>query len=169
MDSTQPSLLLKRAENLLTSTGQPAFKGLESTDDDVPLSESPVSLRRSLNASIRRKFEVVKDAAGLGRSLTLGSRNAVGGSRAGRLGRHVRSFSDSRSESPFAKGEIFENTAVVESDVPVPMLLLQGTPMTKITERGRSNAVFRVDPDLGQIIWESRKHRISTQYFPFHS
>lgn len=165
MDSTQPSLLLRRAENILTSTGQvqPAFKELESVDCDVPLSESPVSLRRSLNASIKRKLGVVKDAAGLGRSLTLGSRKAVGSSRAEPPGRQVRSFSESCSESPFAKGEIFENsTAVVESDVPVPTLLLQGTPMTKVTERGQSNAVFRVDPDLGQIIWESKKHRIST-------
>jgi phosphatidylinositol phospholipase C, delta len=46
-------------------------------------------------------------------------------------------------------------------DVTVPQLLQQGTPMTKVSAKQRKRAVFRLDPDIGQIIWESKKHRIS--------
>jgi phosphatidylinositol phospholipase C delta len=45
-------------------------------------------------------------------------------------------------------------------DVTVPQLLQQGTPMTKVSAKERKRAVFRLDPDIGQIIWESKKHRI---------
>jgi phosphatidylinositol phospholipase C delta len=47
-------------------------------------------------------------------------------------------------------------------DVTVPQLLQHGTPMTKVSAKERKRAVFRLDPDIGQIIWESKKHRIST-------
>jgi phosphatidylinositol phospholipase C delta len=46
-------------------------------------------------------------------------------------------------------------------DVTVPQLLQQGTPMTKVSAKERKRAVFRLDPDIGQIIWETKKHRIS--------
>lgn len=50
-------------------------------------------------------------------------------------------------------------------DVTVPRLLQQGTPMTKVSAKERKRAVFRLDPDIGQIIWESKKHRISTRLY----
>jgi phosphatidylinositol phospholipase C delta len=52
-------------------------------------------------------------------------------------------------------------TETVVGDVTVPQLLQQGTPMTKVSAKDRKRAVFRLDPDIGQIIWESKKHRIS--------
>ena len=46
-------------------------------------------------------------------------------------------------------------------DLTVPDVLQRGTPMTKVSGRKQTSVVFRLDPDQGQIIWESKKHRIS--------
>ena len=49
----------------------------------------------------------------------------------------------------------------------VPALLIQGTPMTKYSEKqGPKNRVFRLDPDQGQILWPSRKSGISLYPLP---
>jgi hypothetical protein len=48
------------------------------------------------------------------------------------------------------------------ADVTVPAVLQMGTPMIKVSGGKQKNVVFRLDPDQGQIIWESKKHRIST-------
>ena len=37
--------------------------------------------------------------------------------------------------------------------------------MLKVSGRKQKNIVFRLDPDQGQIIWESKKHRISMSPF----
>ncbi|KAI0305117.1 1-phosphatidylinositol-4,5-bisphosphate phosphodiesterase 1 [Multifurca ochricompacta] len=46
------------------------------------------------------------------------------------------------------------------ADLTVPGLLQMGTPMIKVSGRKQTNVVFKLDPDQGQIIWESKKHRI---------
>ncbi|KDR75207.1 hypothetical protein GALMADRAFT_157070 [Galerina marginata CBS 339.88] len=58
-------------------------------------------------------------------------------------------------------------TAVVDlssspaiGNVRVPQLLQQGTPMTKVSLKKHKKFVFRLDADLGQIVWESKKHKI---------
>jgi len=48
------------------------------------------------------------------------------------------------------------------ADVIVPAVLQMGTPMIKVSNGKQKKVVFRLDPDQGQIIWESKKHRIST-------
>lgn len=48
------------------------------------------------------------------------------------------------------------------ADFVVPQILQQGTPMTKVSAKKQRRVVFRLDPDQGQIIWEGKKHRIST-------
>ena len=48
------------------------------------------------------------------------------------------------------------------ADVTVPALLQIGTLMIKVSGGKQKKVVFRLDPDQGQIIWESKKHRIST-------
>jgi hypothetical protein len=48
------------------------------------------------------------------------------------------------------------------ADVTVPAVLQMGTPMIKLSGGKQKKVVFRLDPDQGQIIWESKKHRIST-------
>ncbi|CAA7263434.1 unnamed protein product [Cyclocybe aegerita] len=57
-------------------------------------------------------------------------------------------------------------TATLESGSPaignirVPQLLQLGTPMTKVSAKKHQKFVFRLDADLGQIVWESKKHKI---------
>lgn len=51
------------------------------------------------------------------------------------------------------------------ADVTVPLVLQRGTPMIKVSGKKQKNVVFRLDPDRGQIIWESKKHRISMSLF----
>lgn len=50
------------------------------------------------------------------------------------------------------------------TDVTVPDLLQKGTPMIKVSGRKQKNVVVRLDHDQGQIIWESKKHRISASF-----
>ena len=53
---------------------------------------------------------------------------------------------------------------VSTADVTVPPVLQIGTPMIKVSSGKQKNVVFRLDPDQGQIIWESKKLRISTSF-----
>ncbi|KAH0840350.1 PLC-like phosphodiesterase [Lanmaoa asiatica] len=46
------------------------------------------------------------------------------------------------------------------ADVPVPALLQQGVPMTKVSAKSQKSYLFRLDADQGQIIWESKRLRI---------
>ena len=52
------------------------------------------------------------------------------------------------------------------SNVTVPQLLRRGTPMTKVSSNKRKTFVFRLEVDLGQIIWESKQQKISKHFFP---
>lgn len=54
------------------------------------------------------------------------------------------------------------------ADVTVPAVLQMGTPMIKVSGRKQKKVVFRLDPDQGQIIWESKKHRISRSLLLTH-
>ena len=49
-----------------------------------------------------------------------------------------------------------KNGTVIDGavDVPVPPLLREGTQMTKVTNKKRKKVMVRLDPDMGQIIWE---------------
>jgi len=42
-------------------------------------------------------------------------------------------------------------------EVKVPALLLQGTPLLKVSAKKAQTRVFRLDPDQGQILWPSKK------------
>lgn len=46
-------------------------------------------------------------------------------------------------------------------DIKVPALLQQGTPMLKVSAKKIKSRVFRLDADLGQIQWESKKSGVS--------
>ena len=58
------------------------------------------------------------------------------------------------------------STANTRADVPVPPLLREGTQMTKVTSKKRKKVFVRLDPDIGQIIWEvmqpAGRQRLST-------
>ena len=51
------------------------------------------------------------------------------------------------------------------AEVPVPALLQQGVAMTKVSAKSQKSYLFRLDADQGQIIWESKKLRISRCIF----
>lgn len=47
------------------------------------------------------------------------------------------------------------------SEVPIPSLLLNGVPMLKVSAKKQKRYFFRLDPDEGQILYLSKKQRIS--------
>lgn len=47
------------------------------------------------------------------------------------------------------------------SEVPIPSLLLNGVPMVKVSAKKQKRYFFRLDPDEGQILYLSKKQRIS--------
>ena len=49
-------------------------------------------------------------------------------------------------------------------DVKVPLILQEGTPMTKVSAKKQKTVIFRIDPDEGYILWESKKSGVS-EYF----
>ena len=53
------------------------------------------------------------------------------------------------------------DTSPAVGDIRVPLLLQQGTPMTKVSLKKHKKFVFRLDADLGQIVWESKQLKIS--------
>ena len=64
-----------------------------------------------------------------------------------------------------------EESSVVaqESDAldgTIPKDLLEGTLMLKVSAKKQKRYVFKLDPDQGQIIWQSKKLRISTRHSP---
>ena len=58
-----------------------------------------------------------------------------------------------------------ENGKSGVAEVPVPALLQQGVPMTKVSAKTQKSYLFKLDADQGQIIWESKKLRISMCFF----
>lgn len=83
-------------------------------------------------------------------------------------GLHKRALSDvaegSMIMSPTEQREAPETEAKSGADVVVPHLLQMGTPMTKVSAKKHKKAVFRLDADLGQIVWESKQQKISECY-----
>ncbi|KAH8112886.1 PLC-like phosphodiesterase [Phellopilus nigrolimitatus] len=207
---------LRRAGNLLTSTGEPSIPALHAVlsrpsgsgsasggsgssiggggDSDVAGERVGVNdhtsrpRRRSdnLGASLRRKLSEVKNSGlALRRSLSNAS-----GATSGRRANHARSKSESlsRSKGLAASPEQLDtrrsktfNTPSLSSgiceaspfdrdsdpeasmdgdDVKVPLLLQQGTPMTKVSAKKKKTVTFRIDPDQGYILWESKKSGI---------
>ena len=49
-------------------------------------------------------------------------------------------------------------------DVKVPLILQEGTPMTKVSAKKQKTVILRIDPDEGYILWESKKSGVS-EYF----
>nr|AVM41526.1 phospholipase C [Ganoderma lucidum] len=46
-----------------------------------------------------------------------------------------------------------------DGDAAVPQILQQGIPMLKVSAKKQKRYVFKLDPDQGQIVWESKKFR----------
>ncbi|KAG6831909.1 hypothetical protein H0H87_003407 [Tephrocybe sp. NHM501043] len=218
-DASTSRRMLRRAGNLLTSTGQPVHKELsDSPSTDTTLVN--IAQKVKLSTSIKRKF---KEATLLGRSKSVKEKEKQG-KLSGELEtktrpRHARSMSTtamittptstptmasvlhSTTLPPLpTTGEAAETatttvdsttttTAAVASMAPlsgasasrrfstpvlslptrsmddggeltVPKLLQQGTSMTKVSSKKNRRSIFRLDPDIGQIIWEGKQQRI---------
>jgi hypothetical protein len=109
----EPGHMLRRRPNLMT---------------DTPDQPQPLSPRRRLGASIRRRF--------------------------GRLG---------RSKSPGARsGEGTPRSSHSSAEDTVPKALQDGIFLTKISTKKQQKLLFRLDPDRGQLIWESKVKKYST-------
>ena len=55
------------------------------------------------------------------------------------------------------------------ADFAVPPLIKVGTPMMKVSAKKQKKYMFRLDSDQGQIVWESKRLRISAFFQCFHS
>jgi phosphatidylinositol phospholipase C delta len=51
----------------------------------------------------------------------------------------------------------------------VPLLLQHGTQVTKISEKSQKKIILRIDPEEGQILYDSRKHGLGACVQPLHS
>ncbi|KAG5634346.1 hypothetical protein DXG03_005966, partial [Asterophora parasitica] len=113
--------------------------GFGDTTDRVAV-DAPASLGSTLSASIKRKIQGVKDATRIGSSM---------------YPERQGSTPITSPASPPAADSDDDG-----ADVTVPQVLKEGTLMTKVSAKKHKRAVFRLDPDIGQIIWEGKKHRI---------
>jgi phosphatidylinositol phospholipase C, delta len=186
----RPKWILQRASNVLTSNGNPvaAFTEVFMEREDSPLENNVGSSlsRNSLGASIKRKLQGAKDIP-LVRSISLRS-PASSGQQARR---QIRAFSSDSSAtrpqlvypksfgisyappaqptealvlSPKPPQPPFVPRKSSMADVVVPQILQKGVPMTKVSATRQKTFVFQLDPDQGQIVWESKKRKISERY-----
>ncbi|KAH0589685.1 hypothetical protein H2248_005408 [Termitomyces sp. 'cryptogamus'] len=204
-DTSTSRRMLRRAGNLLTSTGQLVNKEFSGSTSSTNTTLKDVTRTVKLSASIRRKL---KEATSLGCSKSVKAKESkvmVVEEKA--PSRHVRSQSTATMAIPTstpiaAAPKLLQSTAlppssttpttkagdpstgssgantifassrrlsvhslptkpmVREGDVTVPRLLQEGTPMTKVSSKKRRSSVFRLDPNIGQIIWEGKQQRI---------
>lgn len=65
-------------------------------------------------------------------------------------------------EAPLPLSAIEEkHMSTCPDDVKVPLLLQVGIPMLKVSEKNVKTRTFRIDPDQGLILWDSKKSGIS--------
>ena len=53
-----------------------------------------------------------------------------------------------------------------QQDYTIPQVLQRGTPVMKVSSKKHKSIILRLDPDLGQVIWESKQNHIS-MFFGF--
>ena len=177
-DPNEPSALMQ-------DPSQPLLMNNNGLANDPP----PTSIRRK-GFSFKRKLQNFKDHSKLlGRtssSVTIGHRlhsKSLSDLSTIRAPIYVHSTSEPTSKrhsaqlpinvlSNLSQGVSVQNVAEASEsisistspavgDIRVPLLLQQGTPMTKVSLKKHKKFVFRLDADLGQIVWESKRHKIS--------
>jgi phosphatidylinositol phospholipase C, delta len=154
MQESSPSV--GRPDNLLNNSDHP-----------------PSSIRHTgLGHSFKRKLQNFKD---LGRSKSTGHRphskslSDIGTTFTTPIHAHFTSERTTTTKQPAlnAPAETVQNalastsTSPAVGDIRVPLLLQEGTPMTKVSLKKHKKFVFRLDADLGQVVWESKQHKIS--------
>lgn len=182
-----PNRSLRRAGNILSPDGKLtkdfASFGYGSGDSSEASSPTRLSFARTngLGATIKRRLEDFRVQSRIGRSKSLSDAPA-GGSQStqnkhrphsliltthpSRPGRLSCSISAAISEAmpaqcaPAVPPSAIAGETVI-GNVMVPQLLQQGTPMTKVSPKTHKKVVFRLDADLGQMVWESKQQKIS--------
>lgn len=191
-----PRVILHRAANLLTSNGQPILAVQEEVFGQGHTHHRKLS-EGSIGASIKRSLSTVKNVPrglGLTRSNstsaphvkptpTKGHRRANSEHLLSRpvfhssLGFTPADMDDVRSKHlpdrqthPLREEHVPQPAPDSSSDeVKVPVLLLHGTPLLKVSAKKVQTRVFKLDPDQGQILWESKKSGVSAYPCPFPS
>ena len=173
------------------ATASPSDSEVFIMDRDESTSESSVVITASssngFGASIKRKLQGAKEMR-LVRSISL--RPSTSGSDSTQRRRHTRAFStDSsttrpqlvhttspqsinnpssdhfpRAQSPKPSQPQPPPKKLSMADVVVPPLLQKGVPMTKVSASRQKTYVFQLDPDQGQIHWESKKPKFSARH-----
>jgi len=75
-------------------------------------------------------------------------------------------MSDDASHKSVAESN---GTITVAHDVDVPIELQTGVILTKVSAKESKKVTVRIDPDLGQIFYQSRRATISESLSPFHA
>lgn len=75
-------------------------------------------------------------------------------------------MSDNASHEPAAESNGF---TAVPHDVHVPVDLQTGVTVTKVSAKENKKVIVRIDADLGQIFYQSRRTRISKPLPLFHA
>jgi phosphatidylinositol phospholipase C delta len=182
-------LRLQRAKSLLTSTGIPTLATLQfvvpdpssdgemashtkdSDDGNGKLRDSMMGFLKAKTAPIVKSF-----------------RSRSQDTRRNRKDDRSPPLSDSRSTPSTVSSSAEQSTVALQVAVPnlpgatssdatppiqrkssmaegtVPLLLREGVHMTKISLGKQKSYIFKLDPDQGQIIWQSKKLRISSYF-----
>ena len=177
---------LRRTSDLLSSKGKPLV-------DLSQAASSPSNTAMALQAEkkpIRLSTEAMGNALGtFKRRLSIGrakpKRASVAldtfGSAPQPLQQYHASSEQSLSTPPAAAGEALptgeaplplsaieeKHMSTCPDDVKVPVLLQVGIPMLKVSEKNVKTRAFKIDPDQGLILWDSKKSGISKYTSPF--
>lgn len=155
-----PRRALRRASNLLTSYGKPnpALEGvLDMGQPQEPL--TPKSKRRFSDQTIGSAFGSLK------RRISGARRESAAPDRFKFKPGSVPPYPYQKptfTVPPEEEKTVDEEEGVRPDDIKVPIILQLGIPMLKVNAKGTVQRMFRLDPDQGLILWESKKSGIST-------
>ena len=175
----KPPRSLRRAPNIAYTNGRIVQEVIGIDDGGRPATIA--DKRRGLGASIRRKFKELTTGPTLGRSKSLNDapnvsaapllKDGVARSQSSvrtrpkspsllDLERGVQVASPTRLEGQTISSGCSTSPQPME-DIVVPDLIQRGTLMTKVSAKRRKSVMLTVEPDLGQIVWQSYRQKIS--------
>jgi phosphatidylinositol phospholipase C delta len=184
-------LRLQRAKSLLTSTGRPTLAAVQfvapdpssdggmashmkdSDDGNGKLRDSMMGFLKAKTApivkSMRSRSQDTRrnrkdDRSPLSDSRSAPSTVSSAEQSTAALQVSVPNLPDTtaRSDATPPIQRIAEKSSMAEGTV--PLLLREGVHMTKISPGKQKSYIFKLDPDQGQIIWQSKKLRISAYF-----
>lgn len=143
-----------------------AAAGLEGVPV-IPLSQ--VSSPEEISSEELKEREVMEGQQGGGDEKDAGTVQDKGKGRVEAVGGRGLTTVDTKRPPPLQLEVVEEpptpvtpsTPSALMADVTVPPLLLEGIPMLKVSSKKQRQYFFRIDPDQGQIIWHSKKRRIS--------